>query len=361
MNFFDFLFFLSVVIDYRMDPKSSTGGFELIYRQVIPPAPAYLGLNLYLKGSPMLTKNGGGGVKKEKSKDSLRTKHERRMSLMTKEQHNATEQETVQAISPRTLVIDFPENSNNLPQSDRKPEQPILANGSVKSLRNRIKLPFTSNRETTKLIDAVKNLDSARRHASCGPRLTSIVAAAIDNEKCNIEENTTKLKHTSDMKCIGNKCGPENATTDSNNNQITSTRSSPRKTSLDTPRTTASLMRPRLKPLNALSKTNAIVSASNRNEKQTIPKASTLTPANIKEYRKYLTQSYLGLNKLPSKLPVNDKYYNSHFFAVGLSLRAWRSKYGRIRSNCDGQNGGGNSRMIEPKPADSTRETINNI
>lgn len=317
----------------------------MIYRQVIPPAPAYLGLNLYLKGSPMLSKS-GGGIKKEKSKDLLKIKCERRTSQATKEPPSAAETSAMQAISPRTLVIDIPENLNNSLETDRKLE---LNSGNGKSLRNRVKMPLTSSRDGTKLIDAVKNIDSARRHASCGPRLMSIVTTMIENS--NNDENSTKSKFGPDMKCIGNKFGPENAATDANNNQITSTRASPRKSSSDTPRTTRTLNRPRLKPLNALSKTNTAVNASNRNGCHAISKSSALAPNSIKDYRKYLTHSYLSLNKLPSKLPINE-----HFFAVGLSLRAWRSKYGRTRGSRDGQIGGGSSRMIAAMPKNDAQK-----
>lgn len=324
----------------------------MIYRQVIPPAPAYLGLNLYLKGSPMLSKH-GGGIKKEKSKDTMKTKIERRTSQSTKEQPNATENATMSSISPRNLIIDFTENLNDQLAPERKTEQlkSLLSNGNGKSPRNRIKFSMQSHRETAKIIEAVKNLDSARRHASCGPRIMSVVAAAIEETKT--DENAPKMNASNYIKCIGNKCGPENTCSDSNNNQIASTISSPRKTSLDTPRTAASNFRGRLKPLNALSKTNAIVSSNNRNDSRTMPKAPTITPANVKEYRKSLTQSHLNLNKLPSKLPINDHYYNSHFFAVGLSLKAWRSKYSRIRGTHD-RKIGTNSHAIEPTLANTT-------
>lgn len=59
-----------VIIDRRNDPKADTGGFELIYKQVIPPSPAYMGLNLSLKGQQISQKSsgagGGGGVKRDK-------------------------------------------------------------------------------------------------------------------------------------------------------------------------------------------------------------------------------------------------------------------------------------------------------
>ncbi|XP_036321345.1 tubulin glycylase 3A [Rhagoletis pomonella] len=47
---------IKVVIDRRLDPKSDMGNFELIYRQVVPPTPAYMGLNLFVKGKQIVTK-----------------------------------------------------------------------------------------------------------------------------------------------------------------------------------------------------------------------------------------------------------------------------------------------------------------
>ncbi|XP_055599056.1 tubulin glycylase 3A-like [Uranotaenia lowii] len=41
---------IRVVIDRRHDPNAATGSFELIYKQVIPKTPAYMGLNLQLRG-----------------------------------------------------------------------------------------------------------------------------------------------------------------------------------------------------------------------------------------------------------------------------------------------------------------------
>lgn len=45
-----------MVIDRRQDPKADTGNFELIYRQMVPPTPAYMGLNLSVKGKQILSK-----------------------------------------------------------------------------------------------------------------------------------------------------------------------------------------------------------------------------------------------------------------------------------------------------------------
>lgn len=45
-----------MVIDRKHDPRADTGLFELIYKQNIPPTPAYMGLNLYVKGKSAFNK-----------------------------------------------------------------------------------------------------------------------------------------------------------------------------------------------------------------------------------------------------------------------------------------------------------------
>ena len=40
----------AVVLDRRTDQNAETGYFEMIYKQIIPKTPAYMGLNLSLKG-----------------------------------------------------------------------------------------------------------------------------------------------------------------------------------------------------------------------------------------------------------------------------------------------------------------------
>ncbi|XP_017134449.1 tubulin glycylase 3A [Drosophila elegans] len=52
---------VKVVIDRRTDPKADMGNFELAYRQVVPPTPAYMGLNLFVKGKQVLQKVSHGG------------------------------------------------------------------------------------------------------------------------------------------------------------------------------------------------------------------------------------------------------------------------------------------------------------
>lgn len=48
---------LPVVLDRRQNPEADTGTFELAYRQVIPKAPAYLGLSLCVNGKKLYKKS----------------------------------------------------------------------------------------------------------------------------------------------------------------------------------------------------------------------------------------------------------------------------------------------------------------
>lgn len=322
----------SVVIDYRNDPKASTGNFELIYRQVIPPAPAYLGLNLFLKGTQMMPKSGGG--KKEKPKPEVKSKIERKASQLTlKSGLLSGELEKTPILSPRSLLIDFTDNNENNPLNamrknqvlgslNRSNKENVMKNEKILSGRLHSYLALT--RYPSKNIEmkdnplssrkaSVKVPDSTRRHASCGPKLMSIVPTEEDK----IEDTEMVANDQSKIKCVGNKCGPDIETNDSSNE---STKSSPRKPSQETPRVAS--IRAKLKPVN------------NTLSKSARPVAQKEKPmSNSSEYRKYLSQSSLQLSRMPSKVPIHSNYYNSHFYAVGLSLRAWRSKYSRPKAN----------------------------
>lgn len=325
-----------VVIDYRNDPKASTGNFEMIYRQVIPPAPAYLGLNLVLKGTQVMTKNGTG--KKEKSKLEVKSKIDKKSSqLSVKLARDLNgDHEKTPILSPRSLLIDFndgKENSSPLVLSSARKntllslgkgnKENVLTQKSDKVLSGRLNSYLALTRYPSKRIEIKekenlfkksmgKTPESSRRHASCGPKLMSINAP----EEKKIENPEVMEDDRSKIKCVGNKYGPEIEVNDST---MESAKSSPRKQ--ETPR--VSSIRGKLKPVNTLSKSAKTVTPSSRDKPLT----------NSNEYRKYLSQSSLQLNRMPSKMNIHNNYYNSHFYAVGMSLRAWRSKYNRSKTN----------------------------
>lgn len=63
-----------VIVDKRRDPKADTGLFDLIYKQNFPRAPAYLGMNLCVRGR-RLFKSRNKANKKEKENNNLKCRN----------------------------------------------------------------------------------------------------------------------------------------------------------------------------------------------------------------------------------------------------------------------------------------------
>lgn len=327
-RFFNEHVFCTVVIDYRNDPKASTGSFEMIYRQVIPPAPAYLGLNLCLKGTPLSSKNGGSvsGAKREtKPKVDTKPRSERRNSqLIVKMGAPVGASEKTPILSPRSLLIDFNDLNNNTKRRNssmtKSNTENMLKNGRAMCTATRMRNqppkqgdqrdPLSCRRPVVAKIP-----DSSRRHASCGPKLMSMTAPHDNgkSEAADVIENDRK-----NIKCVGNKV----EITDTDKPTSESNKSSPRKPPQDAPSLNG--IRAKLKPSTAALPKSAMDS----------PYAKDASPATAapNDYRKLLTRSSLQLNRLPNSKHPNHSY-NSHFYAVGLSLRAWKSKYNRMKEN----------------------------
>lgn len=320
---------ISVVIDYRNDPKVSTGGFELIYKQVIPPAPAYLGLNLFLKGTQILHHK-GTQTKKERYKNEMLRNTNIKPPVVI-HPHHTTNKEVMPTINAsRTFIIDFtecdksPERINRIP---RKPKLPLFKkpNYLIDITPPKPKIHSSAMRRTSgsKVITDSsvrgKQIDSARRHASCGPRLISIQNPTMEELPTTniippdmVEPNNNKKE----FECVGNKCCVESLPqlgTDCNENSITKIYS-PRKGSLEN----INSNNKKLKMGLVKSKTSGSIP---------LIKNGKLLSCIDKDYQKFVSKN-VNANKIQTR-SVNDGYC-SHFFAVGLSLRAWRSKYNKI-------------------------------
>lgn len=299
----------------------------MIYRQVIPPAPAYLGLNLFLKGTQVISKN--GGVKKEKPKLDMKPKTDRKNALLTVKNGQNNENEKTPILSPRSLLIDFADCNDNTTSTNststrkrictltRSNKENVFKNDKVMTGRlhsylaltrypakhSDLKVPISSRK------NAIRIPDSSRRHASCGPKLMTV--AQPDENKVEVKEFIDNDRNN--IKCVGNKCGPDVEITDTS---IETNKSSPSKPSQDNSRT--SYMKVKLKPITTPSKSARTLASNSKDKSATNPN----------EYRKYLAQSSLQLNKIPSN---SNSCSNSHFHAVGMSLRAWRSKYNKTK------------------------------
>ncbi len=309
----------------------STGGFELIYKQVIPPAPAYLGLNLFLKGTQILHHK---GQKKDKHHKNEMLRNTNIKPPVVLQPNHTTNKEVMPTVNAsRTFIIDFteceksPERINRIP---RKPRLPLFKKNNylTDSTQAKTKIHSSALQRTTgsKVLNENsargKQIDSARRHASCGPRLVSIqntageelLSSTNPNQLDAIESNNNKKE----FECIGNKCCVESlpqllTATDCNENTIMKN-CSPRKGSLENIHSNYKKQKMGL----VKSKTSGSIP---------LTKNGKLLSCIDKDYQKFVSKN-VNANKIQTRT-VNDEYC-SHFFAVGLSLRAWRSKYNKI-------------------------------
>ncbi|XP_072937307.1 tubulin glycylase 3A-like isoform X2 [Epargyreus clarus] len=169
---------IKVVLDRRYNPEADTGTFELAYRQVIPKAPAYLGLSLCINGKRL--------IKKSKER-----KHEPRSTtpLAPRVPSGDAIPETEQPVPSEysgPIITDFlswlnpydalPTNKDGLvigPKESLTVRQAVTAVKSGLTLKNASKkrktsaLSFRTHRGRRE-----KNTESKRRivsHSCCGP------------------------------------------------------------------------------------------------------------------------------------------------------------------------------------------------
>lgn len=247
--------------------------------------------------------------------------------------HHATNKEVMPTINAsRTFIIDFtecdksPERLNRIP---RKPRLPLfkkphyLTDATTTTSKPKIHSSVLRRPSGSKVLNenssrGGKQVDSARRHASCGPRLISIQNSNGDELPTTtaiqldaIESNNNKKE----FECVGNKCCVETLpqlATDCTENSIIKN-CSPRKGSLEN----INLNNKKLKMGLVKSKTSGSIPLTKNGKLSCIDK----------DYQKFVSKN-VNANKIQTR-SVNDGYC-SHFFAVGLSLRAWRLKYNKI-------------------------------
>ncbi|KAH8325743.1 hypothetical protein KR067_006522 [Drosophila pandora] len=213
---------VKVVIDRRTDPKADMGNFELAYRQVVPPTPAYMGLNLYVKGKQMIQKvnhSSGHGhhhyyYQQQRRERSLATSsvYRQRSAIL----HPATSMSRIHRAMPTFNATEYMEKYMVEPLSSSRsslssqqqstqqlqPHQaqlqksPSMATGSA--------CPYLlkqAGRSITQLLSASHKRNTAgsvpgeaipstalppKRQRSCGPRLTSTNPVESSEKKFKI-------------------------------------------------------------------------------------------------------------------------------------------------------------------------------
>ncbi|XP_043662853.1 tubulin glycylase 3A [Drosophila teissieri] len=196
---------VKVVIDRRTDPKADMGNFELAYRQVVPPTPAYMGLNLFVKGKQVLQKaNHGGGhghyyYQQQRKERSLATSsvYRQRSAII----HPATSISRIHRAMPTFNATEYMEKYMVEPLSSSRSSlcsQQPQKSPSVASSHPALTAPPSgapssyilkqASRSITQLLSASHKRNTAgslsgeqvpstalppKRQRSCGPRLSS--------------------------------------------------------------------------------------------------------------------------------------------------------------------------------------------
>lgn len=163
---------VAVVIDRKNDPKADTGGFELIYKQNIPPSPAYMGLNLFLKGQQITQKtSGGGGVRKEKL--SNKDENNNRNNLKQFVSRNVSSSAAVGAagngsekLRKGPVIMDLIDCLDV--KNTRRPLASCRTANGQAGRRNSSQV-FLKSKNKVDVEYKEKNNSSSRRHHSCGP------------------------------------------------------------------------------------------------------------------------------------------------------------------------------------------------
>lgn len=297
-----------MVVDRRINPTADTGEFEMIYKQVIPPVPAYMGLNLFLKGQQILPK---GGLKKDRFREDMKIMKTQTLFHLTKTPMkmvqptqgpvivdfldflNSTKNKTLESKITSTRVFrkyNFSSNSNSL--------------GKINQSNNRFQSTGGSRLPRSLADNLDKKSDFTKRHASCGPKVMiqteDVLATTIKSENSLNKE----------LECIGNNC-LESLTSEWETNLNIS------------PSSSASIRKPSSSLenlINLKTKSAALVKSNRRNPSQTQQQPNL-------NHRKYSSSSVIDNSNSMKKIKNN---YCSNFFAVGLSLRAWRAKYNKI-------------------------------
>lgn len=280
-NLFAYMYICAVVVDYRNDPKSSTGNFELIYRQMIPPAPAYLGLNLILKGAQIRQKNFNG--KKDKHRiDASKFKNEQRVFQSQSESQRMFPS---LMIYPRVLSLNVPFRAGSLKKS-------------LVSARLRTGL-ISQKSAKSKAPKQISDSSYSSRRASCGIK-TSPNNPHMKGGEVN-DKDLPKIE-TDKMKYIGSRYSTATNVPMIDNNDKTHYVLRQRKQQTKTSRT-----EPKLNPLGD----NSRPIESKVDEK-------------TNDFSKDWTKNSIKV--------VNESLSPSHFYAVGHTSKTWQTKFNNIKT-----------------------------
>lgn len=177
---------LIVVIDRRQDPKADVGKFELIYRQVIPTTPAYMGLNLCVKGKQITGRTAYNShfhssisyQRKSRTMQLLQMQRRRtNLSLSTVSYANRSTMPAFNATDYLQRCISLSSNLKNSKFSLSVPTFRTKIPNNNRYPTSNFKQPPSARPDTNQLIantiaiqiKSEKSVSTLKRHKSCGP------------------------------------------------------------------------------------------------------------------------------------------------------------------------------------------------
>uniref|UniRef100_A0A1A9VF55 Tubulin glycylase 3A n=1 Tax=Glossina austeni TaxID=7395 RepID=A0A1A9VF55_GLOAU len=308
---------IKVIVDRRGDPKADVGNFELIYRQIVPPTPAYMGLNLCVKGKQLtgraIHSQHYGLQRKERSLHTSNLYRQRTSLALSSISHlhkpmpafNATDY-----IERCLIQTSNTSRSSSIPSLlSNNTDQPNLYDVSP---HNTIKRKKTYNITVT-CSNAMLNKSShaklkaqlnstLKRHRSCVPRLTTALTNATQSHKIKFSASNVNRRKTIDIK---------------NSKALNHLNGS----TLDAPILMISRSADNIKELCSPNKTLTKMSPSKSLSPVISRRNSPIKSAKAKDKTR---QSSKNFKSMASN--EKEKIHNSDIHAVGKSIISWNSK-----------------------------------
>lgn len=212
-----------MVIDRKADINAETGSFVMIFKQVIPKTPAYMGLNLSLRGHRI--------VPKSNKKDRIRISPGRSLqsfinltrnnSPLRARQHSPVIMDLIDCLNLKSKFDQELEDGSKKPRRDMVYKRPItlssLSRARVGQRRSLLRHSTRSGYDEQSEVDA--KLDYLRRHTSCGPKMQLDENAASSAADSDTNAPTSNSK---EIICLGSKLNDNSLEPSASNNSLAS-------------------------------------------------------------------------------------------------------------------------------------------
>lgn len=220
-----------VVIDRKADINADTGSFVMVFKQVIPKTPAYMGLNLSLRGHRI--------VPKSNKKDRIRISPGRSLqsfisltrsnSPLRARQHSPVIMDLIDCLNLKSKFDQDSEDGSKKPRRDVIYKRPItlssLSRARVGQRRSLLRHSTRNGFDEQVEVDA--KLDYLRRHTSCGPKLQLEKAAGSSAGDSDTNIGFSNNTNNKEIICLGSKLNdnslePEKPSLSASNNSLAS-------------------------------------------------------------------------------------------------------------------------------------------